>query len=108
MYRPDRNGWLLCNTPLPCARTRVRIFYNLVTQLCQAFQEFNGPYIITQGGPRNSTTLISLLIYNSAFKQYDMGMASAMAWVMFVILMIFTTIAFLSQKYWVFYSDEEG
>jgi len=37
-----------------------------------------------------------------------MGMASAMAWVMFVILMIFTTIAFLSQKYWVFYSDEEG
>ena len=84
------------------------IFYNLVTQLVQAFQEFNGPYIITQGGPRNSTTLISLLIYNSAFKQYDMGMASAMAWVMFVILMIFTTIAFLSQKYWVFYSDEEG
>ena len=84
------------------------IFYNLVTQLCQAFQEFNGPYIITQGGPRNSTTLISLLIYNSAFKQYDMGMASAMAWVMFVILMIFTVIAFLSQKYWVFYSDEEG
>ena len=36
------------------------IFYNLVTQLCQAFQEFNGPYIITQGGPRNATTLISL------------------------------------------------
>ncbi len=84
------------------------IFYNLVTQICQAFQEFNGPYIITQGGPRNSTTLISLLIYNSAFKNYEMGMASAMAWVMFVILMIFTVIAFLSQKYWVYYSDEEG
>ncbi|MGN0408087.1 MAG: carbohydrate ABC transporter permease [Bacteroides sp.] len=84
------------------------IFYNLVTQLCQAFQEFNGPYIITQGGPRNSTTLISLLIYNSAFKNYEMGMASAMAWVLFVILMIFTVIAFLSQKYWVYYSDEEG
>ena len=84
------------------------IFYNLVTQLCQAFQEFNGPYIITKGGPRNSTTLVSLLIYNSAFQQYDMGMASAMAWVLFVILMIFTIIAFLSQKYWVFYSDEEG
>ena len=84
------------------------IFYNLVTQLCQAFQEFNGPYIITKGGPRNSTTLVSLLIYNSAFQQYDMGMASAMAWVLFVILLIFTIIAFLSQKYWVFYSDEEG
>lgn len=84
------------------------IFYNLVTQICQAFQEFNGPYIITQGGPRNSTTLISLLIYNSAFKNYEMGMASAMAWVLFVILMIFTVIAFVSQKYWVYYSDEEG
>lgn len=84
------------------------IFYNLVTQLCQAFQEFNGPYVITQGGPRNSTTLVSLLIYNSAFKQYDMGMASAMAWVLFVILCVFTIISFLSQKYWVFYSDEDG
>lgn len=84
------------------------IFYNLVTQICQAFQEFNGPYIITQGGPRNATTLISLLIYNSAFKNYEMGMASAMAWVLFIILMVFTVIAFLSQKYWVYYSDEEG
>lgn len=84
------------------------IFYNLVTQICQAFQEFNGPYIITNGGPRNSTTLISLLIYNSAFKNYEMGMASAMAWVLFVILLVFTVIAFLSQKYWVYYSDDEG
>lgn len=84
------------------------IFYNLVTQLCQAFQEFNGPYIITSGGPRNSTTLISLLIYNNAFKSYDMGLASAMAWVMFVVLMIFTAIAFWSQNHWVYYADEEG
>lgn len=83
------------------------IFYNFVTQLCQAFQEFNGPYIITQGGPRGATTLISLLIYNKAFKEYDMGMASAMAWVLFIILAAFTAISFLSQKYWVFYSDEE-
>lgn len=84
------------------------IFYNLVTQICQAFQEFNGPYVITKGGPRNSTTLISLLIYNRAFQDYEMGMASAMAWVLFVILMVFTVVAFLSQKYWVYYSDEEG
>ncbi|MGB4659152.1 MAG: sugar ABC transporter permease, partial [Mobilitalea sp.] len=84
------------------------IFYNLVTQLCQAFQEFNGPYIITQGGPRNSTTLISLLIYNNAFKTYEMGMASAMAWLMFIILLVFTALAFISQKYWVYYSDDSG
>lgn len=84
------------------------IFYNLVTQLCQAFQEFNGPYIITQGGPRSSTTLISLLIYNNAFKSYEMGLASAQAWLLFLIVMTFTVIAFISQKKWVYYSDEDG
>ena len=74
------------------------IFYNLVTQLVQAFQEFNGPYIITNGGPRNATTLISLIVYNTAFKDYKVGMSSAMAWVMFVIVMVLTIIAFVSQK----------
>ena len=83
------------------------VFYNLVTQLCQAFQEFNGPYIITQGGPRGATTLLSLLIYNRAFQDYEMGMASAMAWVLFVIVMVLSLIAFVSQKYWVYYGDEK-
>lgn len=84
------------------------IFYNLVTQLVQAFQEFNGPYIITNGGPRNATTLISVIVYNTAFKDYNVGMSSAMAWVMFVIVMILTIIAFVSQKKWVYYSDDDG
>ena len=83
------------------------VFYNLVTQLCQAFQEFNGPYIITQGGPRDATTLFSLLIYRRAFQLNEMGMASAMAWVLFIIVMTLSVIAFLSQKYWVYYGDEK-
>lgn len=81
------------------------IFYNLVTQIAQAFQEFNGPYIITGGGPRNATTLVSLLVYNYAFKSNEMGMACALAWVMFVIVCILTIIAFASQKRWVYYAD---
>ena len=84
------------------------IFYNLVTQLVQAFQEFNGPYIITNGGPRNATTLISVIVYNTAFKDYKVGMSSAMAWVMFVIVMVLTVIAFVRQKKWVYYSDDDG
>ena len=84
------------------------IFYNFVTQLCHKFQEFNSPYIITQGGPLRSTTLVSLLVYNNAFKNYEMGMASAIAWLLFFIIMGFTVVAFMSQKYWVYYSDEEG
>ena len=85
------------------------IFYNLVTQLVQAFQEFNGPYIITNGGPRNATTLISVIVYNTAFKDYKVGMSSAMAWV---------SVRdrddrgrssrSFSQKKWVYYSDDDG
>lgn len=83
------------------------IFYNLVTQLCQAFQEFNGPFMITKGGPLGSTTLISILIYQNAFKTYDMGLASAMAWLLFLIVATLTAVSFISQKYWVYYGDEE-
>ena len=84
----------------------VLIFYNLVTQIAQAFQEFNGPYIIfNNGGPRGSVTLVSLLVYNYAFKSNEMGMACAMAWVMFIIIALLTVIAFGSQKHWVYYAD---
>lgn len=83
------------------------IFYNLITQLCQAFQEFNGPFMITKGGPLGSTTLISILIYQNAFKTYDMGLASAMAWLLFLIVAALTAVSFISQKYWVYYGDEE-
>ncbi|WP_313186619.1 carbohydrate ABC transporter permease [Lacrimispora sp.] len=84
------------------------IFYNLITQLCQAFQEFNGPFLVTKGGPNGATTLISILIYNNAFLRHKMGIASAQAWILFLIVMTFTAVAFISQKKWVYYSDEEG
>ena len=84
------------------------IFYNLITQLCQAFQEFNAPFLVTKGGPNGATTLISMLIYNNAFLRHKMGMASAQAWILFLIVMTLTAAAFISQKKWVYYSDEEG
>ena len=65
-----------------------------------------GPYIIfNNGGPRGSVTLVSLLVYNYAFKSNEMGMACAMAWVMFIIIALLTVIAFGSQKHWVYYAD---
>ena len=82
------------------------IFYNLVTQLCESFQEFNSAYLITKGGPLGSTTLISMLVYQNAFNSYDMGMACAMAWILFIIVGVLSAVAFLSQKYWVYYSDD--
>lgn len=84
------------------------IFFNLVLQLINGFQEFNGPFLITGGGPLNKTYLISMLIYNNAFKYSKMGYSSAASWVLFVIIMLFTGLLFWSQKKWVFYSDESG
>ncbi|HBR04254.1 MAG TPA: sugar ABC transporter permease [Lachnospiraceae bacterium] len=84
------------------------IFYNLVTQLCQAFQEFNGPYIITNGGPLQSTSLVAYFVYKYAFEQYEMGLASAISWILFLILLVLTIIAFVSQRYWVYYSDDDN
>lgn len=82
------------------------VFYNLITQTVQAFQEFNGPFIITEGKPGNTTTLVSLLIYNNAFKTYKMGIASAISWMLFIVVAVMTAISFASQKLWVYYGDE--
>jgi len=82
------------------------IFFNLIMQMVQAFQEFNGPYIITQGGPLKSTYLLPLYIYDEAFRQFDMGYASAIAWVLFVIIMVLTLVAFWSSKKWVYYAGD--
>ena len=51
---------------------------------------------------------MSLLIYNNAFTAYQMGKASAQAWVLFIILMFFTILAFWSQNHWVYYADDDG
>ncbi|WP_138467198.1 carbohydrate ABC transporter permease [Poseidonocella sp. HB161398] len=83
------------------------IFFNLIMQTVQAFQEFNGPYIITDGGPMKSTYLLPLYIYDKAFKSFDMGYASAIAWVLFAIIMVLTLIAFWSSKKWVYYAGDK-
>ncbi len=83
------------------------IFFNLVMQLISAFQEFNAPYLITKGGPQYGTYLLPMYIYDTTFKgQNKMGYASAMSWVLFIIVMAFTLVVFKQSKYWVFYSDE--
>ncbi|WP_322895251.1 MULTISPECIES: sugar ABC transporter permease [unclassified Yoonia] len=83
------------------------IFFNLIMQMVQAFQEFNGPYVITGGGPLRSTYLLPLYIYDEAFKNFNMGYASAIAWVLFVIIMILTLVAFWSSKKWVYYAGDK-
>ncbi len=82
------------------------IFFNLVMQLVNAFQEFNGPYLITKKGPLNSTYLTSMFIYDNAFQLFNMGYASAASWVLFLIIVSVTVVLFATQDRWVFYSDK--
>ncbi|OAQ56604.1 carbohydrate ABC transporter permease [Enterococcus thailandicus] len=84
------------------------IFFNLILQLVQAFQEFDGPFLITGGGPMRSTYLLPMYIYDNAFKIFNMGYSSALSWVLFVMIMIFTAILFKTSKNWVFYADGRG
>ncbi|MDY4610690.1 MAG: sugar ABC transporter permease [Sphaerochaetaceae bacterium] len=81
------------------------IFFNLIMQMINAFKEFNAPYLITQGGPLNSTYLYGIMLYENAFKFLKMGYASAQSWVLFAIIMIFTALTFKSSPYWTFYED---
>lgn len=82
------------------------VFFNFIMQAVQAFQEFNGPYVVTGGGPIKATYLLPLMIYEEAFKYFDLGYASAISWFLFVLIGVITAIAFRSQRYWVFYAQD--
>lgn len=83
------------------------IFFNLVLQIIGAFQSFTQAFIVSggSGGPSDSTMFFTLYLYQKGFGQFDMGYASAMAWVLLVIIGVFTAINFVASKYWVFYDD---
>ena len=83
------------------------IFFNLIMQMVQAFQEFNGPYMITEGGPLHSTYVLSLYIYDQSFKYFNLGYGSALSWVLFALVGALSGISFVTSKYWVFYAGEK-
>ena len=82
------------------------IFYNLVMGVIGAFQYFTEAYVLTRGGPAEATLFYNLYLYNNAFKYLDMGYASALAWVLFVIILLFTLLIFRSSSLWVYYEGE--
>lgn len=84
------------------------IFFNLIMQMINAFQEFTLPFVITDGGPANSTYLYSMMIYENGFKFLKSGYASAQSWIMFLAIMAITALIFKSSPYWVFYNDGDA
>ncbi len=84
------------------------IFYNLVMGLIAAFQYFTQVYVATggEGGPVRSTLFYNLYLYQNAFKYFDMGTASAMAWILLLIVLALTALVFRSSDVWVYYEGE--
>jgi oligogalacturonide transport system permease protein len=81
------------------------MFFNLMMQMINAFQEFTGPYVITNGGPINSTYIYGMLVYSNAFQYFKMGYASALSWLQFLLILVFTIIFFKTSSYWTYYED---
>ncbi|MCS6827054.1 MAG: sugar ABC transporter permease, partial [Caldilinea sp.] len=81
-------------------------FFNLVLGIIGALQLFTDAYVMTGGGPNNATLFLSLYLYRQAFLYLKMGYASAMAWVLFAIVLGLTLLVFKSSPMWVYYESE--
>lgn len=83
------------------------IFFNLVLGIIGAFQSFTQAYVVSNGsgGPSDSTLFITLYLYQKGFGSFQMGYASAIAWLLLIIIAAATAINFWASKYWVFYDD---
>ncbi|KRG16995.1 ABC transporter permease [Lederbergia galactosidilytica] len=84
------------------------IFFNLVMQTIQGFMAFTQSFLITAGGPMDRTLFYAVYLYEKAFGHFDMGYASALAWILLLICAIFTAFIFRTAKGWVYYESEGG
>lgn len=82
------------------------LFFNLIIAIIGAFQVFTAAYIMTEGGPNYATLFYLLYLYRMAFENFRMGYASAMAWVLFLIILAFTALQFRLSNRWVFYEGD--
>jgi multiple sugar transport system permease protein/multiple sugar transport system substrate-binding protein len=96
------NRWQsFCHVTLPMISPY--IFFNLVMGMIGVFQVFEQAYIMTNGGPQDSTLFYAYKLFNEAFRYLNMGAASAMAWILFVVVLVITGFNFWAGKKWVYY-----
>lgn len=81
------------------------ILFNLVIAFIYGFQNFTLPWLLTRGGPNFATELYTIFLYRNAFEYLRMGKASALAWILFVVIVIFTIILFRTSNRWVYYGS---
>lgn len=82
------------------------IFFNLVLSIIATFQTFTNAFVATNGGPLDSTLFYVLYLYRKAFQEFQMGYASALAWVLFLIILLLTVAVVRSGRWWVYYEGE--
>jgi multiple sugar transport system permease protein len=83
------------------------ILFTLIMGVIGSFQTFTQAYIMTGGGPANSTLFYLLYLYKNAFNWFEMGYASSLAWLLFLIIMVLTVILWSTSARWVYYEGEE-
>jgi multiple sugar transport system permease protein len=79
------------------------MFFNVILGVIGSFQTFTQAYVITNGGPKNATLFYALYLYRNAFEYLKLGKASAMAWILFLILLVLTLVQFRAGRRWVYY-----
>ncbi len=81
------------------------IFFNVVIELIATFQVFTQAFMMTHGGPLDSTRFYMLYLYDNAFHYFKMGYASALAWILFIVVFALTMLLVRSSEGWVFYGN---
>ncbi|UJF36282.1 carbohydrate ABC transporter permease [Paenibacillus hexagrammi] len=84
------------------------LLFNFVQSTINSFQMFTQAFIITNGGPVNSTYVYVMYLYERAFSKFQMGYASSLAWILLVIIAVVTAVIFATSKYWVYYETQGG
>ena len=83
------------------------VFFNIIINIINSFQVFSNVYVLTQGGPNNATLTLVVYLYRQSFQLFHFGYASAVAWVVFAIILVFTLVLIRSSNFWVYYEAGE-
>lgn len=82
------------------------IFFNMIVGVIGSFQTFTQFYVMTNGGPANATLVYVLYLYRNAFEYFKMGYASALAWILFFVILMLTAVQFYLAPRWVYYEGD--
>ena len=102
----DGGNWLNKILAVTLPMVSPTIFFNLIMSFIGSFQVFSQAYIMTSGGPGNSSMFYVYYMYREAFQYGNLGVASALGWILFLIILVLTLMIFRTSAVWVFYEGE--